>query len=207
MALKLSSLEKALMGAIGMDVIRPGTSRQALVKSVKGLGRLTGVAARRGAVPVARGALGAARFGLTANPYALAGLTLAEAYRMGLLDEPIERSQEFLEEGTAGILERGFQLQPDVPRDLQSFGRKAPKRKTSTYNQSVKRGMAALKKSKFSGRPGTIKDSKAAWKQVTQAASAKLRGKKAPKSGAKKAIWKSLLKPKKKSKWSIKVNK
>ena len=126
---------------------------------------------------------------------------------MGLLDEPIERSQQFGEEGIARILERGFEIQPDVPRDLQSFGRKAPKRKTSTYNQSVKRGMAALKKSKFSGRPGTIKDSKAAFKQVTQAASAKLRGKKAPKSGAKKAIWKSLLKPKKKTKYSIKVNK
>jgi len=159
--------------------------------------------ARKAAVPVARGAFGIAR----RNPYALAGLTLAEAYRMGLLDEPIERSQEFLEEGTAGILERGFELQPGVPRDLQSFGRKAPKRKISTYNQSVKRGMAALKKSKFSGKPGTIKDSKAAWKQVTQAASAKLRGKKAPKSGAKKAIWKSLLKPKKKTRYSIKVNK
>jgi len=164
---------------------------------------LAGFGARKAAVPVARGALGIAR----RNPYALAGLTLAEAYRMGLLDEPIERSQQFGEEGITRILERGFELQPEVPKDLQSFGRKAPKRRTSTYNQSVKRGMAALKKSKFSGRPGTIKDSKAAFKQVTQAASAKLRGKKAPKSGAKKAIWKSLLKPKKKTRYSIKVRK
>ena len=178
------------------------TGKFAAYAGKKGIA-LAGFGARKAAVPVARGAFGIAR----RNPYALAGLTLAEAYRMGLLDEPIERSQEFLEEGTAGILERGFQLQPDVPRDLQSFGRKAPKRRTSTYNQSVKRGMAALKKSKFSGRPGTIKDSKAAFKQVTQAASAKLRGKKAPKSGAKKAIWKSLLKPKKKTKYSMKVRK
>ena len=174
------------------------TAKFAAYAGKKGIS-LAGFGARKAAVPAARGALGAARLGARyINPYAAVGLTLAEAYRMGLLDEPIERSQQFGEEGIARILERGFEIQPDVPRDLQSFGRKAPKRKTSTYNQSVKRGMAALKKSKFSGRPGTIKDSKAAWKQVTQAASAKLRGKKAPKSGAKKAIWKSLLKPKKK---------
>jgi len=204
MPVKLSTLEKALMGAIGMDVARPGTSRQALVKTVQGLGRLTGIAARRAAVPAARGALGLASGLVRRHPVGFAGLTLAEAYRMGLLDEPLADTREFLEEGAAQTLEMGFDRQPQGPPPGFQGLRAKPKKKVSAYNRSVKAGMAALKKSKFNGKAGKFKSPKAAFKMVNKLASAKRKGKKAPKSGAGRAIWRALPNP---PKFNIKVRK
>ena len=168
------------MGVIGLDVVRPGTSREALIKSIKGLGRLTGIAATRVAPPIARGIGGIVR----RNPYAFAGLTLYEAERRGLLDEPIERAKDI----TADALYRAGEFLPDrTPQQMiddMNESSSKPKRKVTKYNKSVKAGMAAAKASQYFGKKGTISKPKTAFKAVNSVASRINKGKKVSAKGA-----------------------
>jgi len=192
MAIKLSSLEKALMGVIGLDVARPGTSRQALVKSVKALGR----GAMALVPPLARGtgrtALGIGRTlgSLTpAGRVGLAGLTLYEAQQMGLLDEPRERGREAFSDAFAEFIERSSPYVPDqTPQQMlealqRDQGIKRPK-KVSKYNRSVKAGMAAVKASQYFGKKGTLSSPKKAFAAVNRTASRINQGKKVSTKGA-----------------------
>jgi hypothetical protein len=188
MAIKLSSLEKALMGVIGLDVARPGTSRQALVKSVKALGR----GAMALVPPLARGtgrtALGLGRTlgSLTpAGRVGLAGLTLYEAQQMGLLDEPIERAKDVT---ARALFEAGEYLPQQTPQQMldalqRDQGVKRPK-KVSKYSKSVKAGMAAVKASQYFGKKGTISNPKKAFAAVNRTASRINQGKKVSNKGA-----------------------
>ena len=92
MALRLSKLEKALLAAVGADVIKPGTSRKALTAAARGLGRValtTAPAAPAGARAGVGGLAGfAARRPRTAA--ALAGLG---AQQLGVFD-PIQEAIE-----------------------------------------------------------------------------------------------------------------
>ena len=187
MAIKLSSLEKALMGVIGLDVARPGTSRQALVKSVKAIG----MGAMRLVPPLARGT-GRAALGVggtlarlsPAGRVGLAGLTLYEAQQMGLLDQPAERARE------AGIeaFERGFDYLPQqTPQQMldalqKDQGIKKPK-KVSKYNRAVRAGMSAVKASQYFGKKGTINSPKKAFVTVNRTASKVNSGKKVSAKG------------------------
>jgi hypothetical protein len=187
MAIKLSNLEKALMGVIGLDVARPGTSRQALVKSVKALG----VGAMRLVPPLARGtgrtALGFGRAlgSLTpAGRAAIAGLTIYEAQQMGLLDEPIERAKD---ETARFLFEAGDFLPQQTPEQLiEAFQRdqgiKRPKKATK-YNRAVRAGMAAAKASQYFGKKGTINNPKKAFVTVNRVASKVNKGKKVSAKG------------------------
>jgi len=180
------------MGVIGLDVARPGTSRQALVKSVKALG----MGAMRLVPPVARGtargALGLGRFAAGLSPagrVGLAGLTLYEAQQMGLLDEPAERVRE------VGIeaLERGFDYLPQqTPQQMlealqKDQGIKRPKKATK-YNKAVSKGMAAAKASKYFGKKGTISKPQSAFKTVNSVASRLFGKKKVANTGSKGVI-------------------
>ena len=59
----------------------------------------------------------------------------------------------------------------------------AVKRKVSKYSKAVKAGMAAVKKSKFGGKPGKIINAKKAFTTVNKVASAVNKGKKVAKTG------------------------
>jgi len=135
--------------------------------------------ARTAAPPVARG-IGSI---LRRNPAIFAGLTVAEAYRMGLLDEPIERGRDIFADTTAQAIETVDPFMPQgPPPGFQGFRVKA-KRKPSKYNKAVKAGMAAVKNSKFGGKKGKISNAKSTFATVNKVASAVNKGKKVAAKG------------------------
>ena len=68
---------------------------------------------------------------------------------------------------------------------------RAPPKKKSRFNKAVSAGLKALKGSTSYGKKGTISNAKAAFKTATKAASARLSGKKMPKSGPSKVAYKA----------------
>ena len=127
---------------------------------------LAQVGARRAAPSVTRG-IGSL---IRRNPAIFAGLTIAEAYRMGLLDEPIEQTQEFLGEGLETIQETV------VPKSTR-------RKRKSKFNNAVSAGMAAVRRSKSFGKAGKINNAKRAFSAVTKVASKVNRGKKVSAKG------------------------
>ena len=71
----------------------------------------------------------------------------------------------------------GAQTAVGIPRE------KRVKRKLSKFNKAIKAGMAAVKKSKSFGKPGSFNNSKKAFATVTKVASSLKKGRKAPKKG------------------------
>ena len=76
------------------------------------------------------------------------------------------------------------------PTQLERKARAKPKKK-SRFNKAVSSGLKALKSSASYGKKGVISNSKAAFKTATKAASARLKGKKMPKSGPSKIAYKA----------------
>ena len=76
------------------------------------------------------------------------------------------------------------------PTQLEKKARAKPKKK-SRFNQAVSSGLKALKSSASYGKKGVISNSKAAFKTATKAASARLKGKKMPKSGPSRIAYKA----------------
>ena len=187
-------LEVAI-AAYGLGRILPaGSTRAAVTAAVKGVVRGGRLLARPTASTVARTGLGVGRTiaGLSpAGRVILGGLTLAEAYERGLLDAPIERSQEVFADTIAEGIERTRPFMPDtVPEGFQGFRR--PKKRTTKHNRAVRAGMAAVKKSKFGGKKGTIINAKTTFGTVNKTISMLKKGRKAPKSGIKGTIVKSV---------------
>ena len=187
-------LEVAI-AAYGLGRILPaGSTRAAVTAAVKGVVRGGRLLARPTASTVARTGLGVGRTLAGLSPQGrliLGGLTLAEAYDRGLLDAPIERSQEVFADTIAEGIERTRPLMPDtVPEGFQGFRR--PKKKTTKHNRAVKAGMAAVKRSKFGGKKGTISNAKTTFGTVNKTISMLKKGRKAPKSGIKGTIAKSV---------------
>lgn len=154
---------------IGIDILAPGTTRAAARTAV-------GMAAR--ATPVAARGLGSLA---AANPY-LAGTALG----FGALQTT--PGQELLE----AAAERGRQDRLRLERFVQDTLATAPlkaKRKKSQFNDAVSAGMKAIKASKFMGKKGTITNAKRAFSTVTKVASGLLKGRKAPKSGARRVAY------------------
>jgi len=186
MAIKLSSLEKALMGVIGMDVVRPGTSRQALVKSIKALGRGAMALAPPLARGTGRGALGLGRLAAGLSPGSIAllgGLTLYEAHQMGLLDEPTQRAKDVT---ARALFEAGEFLPQQTPGQMWEgldVGPAPTKKKPTKYNKAVKAGMATVKASQYFGKKGTINSPKKAFVTVNRTASKVNQGKKVSTKG------------------------
>ena len=178
-------LEVAI-AAYGLGRILPaGSTRAAVTAAVKGVVRGGRLLARPTASTVARTGLGVGRTIAGLSPQGrliLGGLTLAEAYDRGLLDAPIERSQEVFADTIAEGIERTRPFMPDtVPEGFQGFRR--PKKKTTKHNRAVKAGMAAVKKSKFGGKKGTISNAKTTFATVNRVASAVNKGKKVNNTG------------------------
>lgn len=172
-------LEVAI-AAYGLGRILPAGSTRAAARAAVGAvvrgGRVIAPAAARAAPVVGRGALAAAR----ANP-----ITSAAALGLGLQQagafDPIE---EAIQARIDDAVDRAMAPIELVQTDIAQQGVKSvAKRKVSKYSKAVKAGMAAVKKSKFGGKPGKISNAKKAFATVNKVASAVNKGKKVATSG------------------------
>jgi len=174
-----SALEKALAVAVGIDLAVPGTNRKVALAIAKQIPRVSPPVAR-GALGVGRAALGAGATLARRNPVAATGLGALALQRAGAFDPVEEAIQMEVERRTQDIMAPiELARQPMVQR---AAGRVA-RRKVSKYSKAVKAGMAAVKKSKFGGKPGKISNAKTAFKTVNLVASAVNKGKKVAKTG------------------------
>ncbi len=183
MAFKLTKLEKVLATAVGLDIARPGTSRAAFTRTAQALvATLPRVAppVARGAVGVSRAALGGAATLARRNPAAATGLGLLAAQQAGAFDPIEEEIRARVDNAVARAMAPVELAQTDI---AQQGARSVVKRKVSKYSRAVKAGMAAVKKSKFGGKPGKITNAKNTFATVNKVASAVNKGKKVATKG------------------------
>jgi len=168
-----SKLEKAMAAVIGLDIVRPGTSRAAAKAAVRQVGTLA-FSAGRAAAPLAPRAAA----GLVSAPVALGAITGA-----GILASP--EGQQLL----AAAEQRGrddrirfeqFLTDTVMPGTATV---KAAKKTTTKFNKAIKAGMSAAKASTSYGKKGTINNDKKAFTAVTKAASRINKGGKVAKKG------------------------
>ena len=179
MALRLSKLEKALLAAVGADVIKPGTSRKALVAAARGLGRVA-LTTAPAAPAVARAGIGGLTGFAARRPRTAAALAGLGAQQLGVFDAVEEAIQEEVERRVQSVM--------NVPETTQQLldtpgFKPAVKRKVSKYSKAVKAGMSAVKISKFLGDKGKISNAKTAFTRVNKVASAVNKGKKVASKG------------------------
>ena len=192
MAFKLTKLEKVLAAAVGLDIARPGTSRAAFTRAAQAaVATIPRVAppVARGAAGVGRAALGAGATFARRNPAVATGLGALALQRAGAFD-PIE---EAIQDRVDAAMEQAMApIQAARRPDVQQAAVRVAKRKVSKYSKAVKAGMAAVKKSKFSGKPGKITNAKKAFATVNKVASAVNKGKKVAKTGLRGAAAKAI---------------
>ena len=183
MAFKLTKLEKVLAAAVGLDIARPGTSRAAFTRAAQAaVATIPRVAppVARGAAGVGRAALGAGATFARRNPVAATGLGALALQQAGVFD-PIE---EEIRARVDDAVDRAMVPVRVAQSDMGQIGvRAVAKRKVSKYSRAVKAGMAAVKKSKFGGKPGKISNAKSTFATVNKVASAVNKGKKVATKG------------------------
>ena len=178
-----SALEKALAVAVGIDLAVPGTNRKVALAIAKQIPRVSPPVAR-GALGVGRAALGAGATLARRNPVAATGLGALALQRAGAFD-PIEEAIEMeVQQRVQEVQQAGANPIYGTVEDVITRGvPRVAKRKVSKYSKAVKAGMAAVKKSKFGGKPGKITNAKSAFKTVNLVASAVNKGKKVSAKG------------------------
>jgi hypothetical protein len=194
----LSSLEKALATALGLEIYKPGTTvaiskkalQSAFVLAVKG-GQIGG----RAALPVAARALPAVARTI-ANPYV--GVPLAAAAGTYGLQQYLEESGQ-QEAQNVRVAELMRFLEEDVP--------KAGRKRKSVYNKAMAKAMKAVKASAKGGPKGKFTNAKKTFGQVSKAVSKASKGGKLSPKGVTGVIKRSisgLFKPKAKRRTSTK---
>ena len=174
-----SALEKALAVAVGIDLAVPGTNRKVALAIAKQIPRVSPPVAR-GALGVGRAALGAGATLARRNPVAATGLGALALQQAGAFDPVEDAISRMIDERVAAIQ---APIQLAQTETVQRAAGRVAKRKVSKYSKAVKAGMAAVKKSKFGGKPGKISNAKSAFKTVNLVASAVNKGKKVAKTG------------------------
>ena len=174
-----SALEKALAVAVGIDLAVPGTNRKVALAIAKQIPRVS--------PPVARGALGGGRAALGAgatlarrNPVAATGLGALALQRAGAFDPVEEAIQMEVERRTAQVMAPFEAIQRS---DVQTIAKARAKRKVSKYGKAIKAGIAAVKRSKFGGKPGKITNAKTTFSTVSKVTAAINKGKKVSAKG------------------------
>ena len=183
MAFKLTKLEKVLATAVGLDIARPGTSRAAFTRAAQAaVATIPRVAppVARGAAGVGRAALGAGATLARRNPVAATGLGALALQRAGAFDPVEEAIQMEVERRTAQVMAPFEAIQRS---DVQSIAKSKAKRKVSKYGKAIKAGIAAVKRSKFGGKPGKISNAKSTFSTVSKVTSAINKGKKVSAKG------------------------
>ena len=144
--------------------------------------------AARAAVPAARTAAGVAGSLAAANPVST-GLGLGLGFTQtpqgqALLEMAAERGAADRRALEQAIDERIFQATRIVESPtVRGAAKTAVRRKVSKSSKAVKAGMAAVKKSKFNGKPNTISNAKKTFATVNKVVSAVNRGKKVSAKG------------------------
>ena len=174
-----SALEKALAVAVGIDLAVPGTNRKVALAIAKQIPRVSPPVAR-GALGVGRAALGAGATLARRNPAVATGLGALALQRAGAFDPVEEAIQMEVERRTQDIMAPIELAQTET---FQRAAKSVARRKVSKYSKAVKAGMAAVKKSKFGGKPGKISNAKSTFKTVNLVASAVNKGKKVAAKG------------------------
>ena len=180
-----SALEKALAIAVGIDLAVPGTNRKVALAIAKQIPRVSPPVAR-GALGVGRAALGAGATLARRNPVAATGLGALALQQAGVFDPVQEAIEIEVQQRVQEVQRAGANPIYGTVEDVITRGvPKVAKRKVSKYSKSIKAGMAAVKKSKFGGKPGKIINAKKAFSTVSKVASAVNKGKKVAKTGIK----------------------
>ena len=174
-----SALEKALAVAVGIDLAVPGTNRKVALAIARQLPRVAPPVAR-GAAGVGRAALGAGATLARRNPVAATGLGALALQRAGVFDPVEEAIQMEVERRTAQVMAPFEAIQRS---DVQTIAKAKAKRKVSKYGKAIKAGIAAVKRSKFGGKPGKITNAKSTSSTVSKVASAINKGKKVSAKG------------------------
>jgi len=160
--------------------------------------------AGRAALSVGGTGLGVGRL-VMRNPYILGAAAIYVGY------QERERIKQLLDQGYEIVEERLPESlpTPGIPRPVIPgveeillggpavfpFEKLRPgirPRKPSAFNKAVSAGMKAIKKSTSYGKKGSISPAKKAFALVVKLASAKLKKKKAPKSGIRRRIWNAM---------------
>jgi len=161
-----SNLEKLLGAYVGIDLVRSGASRRAVMKAVESaLTRVApAVVAPKPVAPAPVGFLGPAS--------AITGATLTAGSAM---DQAVADAQT-----TPNVMVPIPGLINPLVRDMPTIElpvtRRAVSRKLTKYNQAVKAGMKAVRSSTSYGKKGTINNAKKAFAQVNKVASKVKRG-------------------------------
>tara|TARA_Y100001972_G_scaffold109148_1_gene139795 strand:- start:140 stop:739 length:600 start_codon:yes stop_codon:yes gene_type:complete len=134
----------------------------------------------RGAVGVGRAALGGAATFARRNPAVATGLSALALQQAGAFDPVEEEIRARVDDAVQRAMAPVQLAQTDIAKQA---AKSVVKRKVSKYSRAVKAGMAAVKKSKFSGKPGKITNAKKAFATVNKVASAVNKGKKVAKTG------------------------
>ena len=189
-----SLLEKTLATAVGLDILKPGTSRKAATAAAKAL---VGVAGRGAAIAAPRVSAAAL------NPVTLgAGLglsALATPPGQSLLQAAAERGQsdrvrlqqmidEFIFANTVLPFRENQSIIPQTAAapvvDIRGNVRtQSLIRRPSQHNKDVKKAMKAVKNSKFSGPKGRISNIKATFGKVNKTISKIKKGQKVSRKG------------------------
>jgi len=204
---KITERDLAIIAGLAgvADFLTEGRFSAPVARALKrAVGRAAPVVTR-GAARFVPAAVGTARLVALRHPYIAGaaviyvGITEREKIRTLLeqgydvIEPAVQPAAQFLREEvfTPEHLERGRErgvigppafLDPLRERFLK-------KRKPSSFNKAIKAGMLTVKKSTSYGGKGVIKPAKKAFSVVVKLASAKLKKKKAPKSGIRRRIW------------------
>jgi len=205
--------QRDLLIAVGLGDFLVGgkitaVTRKAVVGALKRILPAAGRAAVPAVVSVARTGLGVGRL-LMSNPYIAVPTAVYVGYHereriAELLRQGYEISAPQFEEG--GFIRERLQPGAREPEDPgftvvtdysegRTFGvlpTQIRKKRPSKFNQAVKAGMLAVKKSTSYGKKGKITPAKKAFSVVVKLASAKSKKRKAPKSGIKRKIWNAM---------------
>jgi len=179
-----SQLEKSMASLIGLDILRPGTSRKAAKIALGAIIRSAQLAAPYAGRAVATGvpAIGSAA---AANP-----ITAGTLLGLGALQTP--PGQELLamaeERGRYDRDRFNFALdwigEASTDPTIRTQVKQQAKKKVSKYNKAVSMGMKALKSSKFDGVKGSLRNPQTAFKKVNKTVSKMNKGQKVSSKGA-----------------------
>jgi len=198
----LSSLEKGLATALGLEIYKPGTTKAISKKALQA----AFIAAVRGGQIVSRAGLPLAARAIppiaraVANPYV--GIPLAAAAGTYGAQQYFEQSG--IQEDVNVARDKTLQF---FSKDVPAAGRAFSKRRRSAYNRAMSKAMAAVKKSTKGGPKGTLSNAKKTFGQVSKAVSrARKGGKLSPKgvTGVIKRSIAGIFKPKPKRRSSSK---
>ena len=181
--MKLTALEKALLGYIGIEKVAPGTTKKALIGGLRLLPPLSKPVAR-GALGVGRAALGAGATLARRNPAVATGLGAVALQQAGAFDPVQEAIEMEVQQRVLDAQRSGANPIFGTVEDVITKGvPKLAKRKVSKYGKAIKAGMSAVKKSKFGGKPGKITNAKRTFSTVSKVTAAINKGKKVSAKG------------------------